>query len=143
MTPPRKHKSTVAVLVGAAIGNGISYAVLFVCGFFFLWYLVACGVPADQAYTKAHESTGYLGFAHTVAFVCLVPGGIWTAKLSHEEALMRNALIAGLAISALTLLAYFMPYELPAPNWSRVVAVFTPILAYLVGARIHARKSAA
>lgn len=142
MTPLQKHRSTVAVLIGAAVGNGISYAVLFVCGFFFLWYLVASGVPADQAYVKAHESTGYLAFAHIVAFACLLPGGVWTAKLS-QVAPVRNAFIAGLVVSALTLLAYFMPYDLPAPNWSRAVAVLCPIFAYLVGAHLHGRKSAA
>lgn len=137
-----KNSATVAVVIGAAIGNGLAYAVLFVSGLVFVWYLVACGVPAELAYMRAHESVGYLIFAHTLAVASLVPGGYWTARLSSTSRI-RNAVLAGLIVCTLTLLAYLMPYDIPAPWWSRVAAILSPLPAYLIGAVLHNRKSAA
>jgi hypothetical protein len=72
--------SAMAILLGAAIGNGIAYAVLSVCGVVFLWVLTAQGVPAQELYVRAYQSNSYLLFAHVVGLVCLLPGGYWGAR---------------------------------------------------------------
>ena len=128
-----KVGGSVAVLLGAAIGNGISYAVLFICGLVFLWVLTAQGVPTQELYSRAYQSNSYLIFAHIVGLVCLLPGGFWTARLSRERPLF-NALLAGLLISALALTQNLAPYNLPIPLWSRIASAVIPIPAFLLGA---------
>ena len=56
---------------------------------------------------------------------------------------LRVIVLAGLIVCTLTLLAYLMPYDTPAPSWSRIVAILSPLPAYLIGAVLHNRKSAA
>lgn len=123
----------VAIVIGAAIGNGLSYAVLFVSGLFFLWALVAGGIPGNEAYARAYDSMAYLLFAHTVGFLCLLPGGAWTAKLSKRSCI-RNAAIAGGMVAVVALLSNLVPYYVPIPFWSRVASVLLPIPAYVMGA---------
>jgi len=135
-----KPHTAIAVVIGAAIGNGLSYAVLFVSGTVFLWVLVLSGVPANDVYSRAYESTPYLLFAHTLGFAFLVPGGIWAAKLSYHSHL-RNALLAGLLVALFTLLSNFVPYYLPIPWWSRTLSVVAPIFAFLLGALLQRRAA--
>jgi len=125
--------SSAAVLLGAAIGNGIAYAVLFVCGLVFLWVLTAQGVPTQELYTRAYKSNSYLIFAHAVGLVCLLPGGYWTARLSRERPFL-NALLAGILVSALALIQNLVPYNLPIPFWSRIASAVIPIPTFLLGA---------
>jgi len=135
-----QFRSAVAVFVGAAVGNGLAYAVLFTAGLVFLWYLVATGVPGNEVHAKAHQSTGYLLFAHILAFACLLPGGYWTARLSAKSSL-RNAAFAGLIVCTLTFLAYLVPYDLPAPWWSRLVGILAPLPAFVLGAALYKRAA--
>lgn len=132
--------SATAVLVGAAIGNGLSYAVLFVFGLLYLWVLVAQGVPGNDAYARAYESMPYLVFAHLVGFLCLVPGGVWAAKLSSNSHI-RNAALAGLLVAVFALLGNLVPYYLPVPVWSRVASVLLPLPAFLLGAVLQRRAA--
>jgi hypothetical protein len=135
-SPQRGPSAGTAVVIGAAVGNGLSYAVLFTCGLVFLWVLVFSGIPANDAYAKAHESTAYLLFAHSLGFACLVPGGVWTAKLSLDSH-VRNALWAGVLVSLFAFLANFVPYYVPIPWWSRIASVALPVPAFLLGALLH------
>jgi hypothetical protein len=130
---PKANSSSTAILVGAAVGNGVSYAVLFLMGLVFLWVLAAQGVSQQELYARAYQSTGYLVFAHVVALVCCAPGGLWSARLGPDKP-YRNALLAGSIVSALALSANLMPYELPIPLWSRVASVIIPLPAFLLGA---------
>ncbi len=123
----------VAIVIGAAIGNGLSYAVLFVFGLIFLWTLVAGGIPGNEAYVQAYESTAYLLFAHAVGFLCLLPGGAWTAKLSGRSCI-RNAAIAGCLVAVVALLSNLVPYYVPIPFWSRLASVLLPVPAFVMGA---------
>jgi hypothetical protein len=135
---PVGHK--VAIVIGAAIGNGLSYAVLFICGLVFLWTLVAKGIPGNEAYTQAYKSVAYLLFAHTVGFVCMLPGGAWTAKLS-VRCCKRNAAIAGSLVAVLTLLSNLIPYYVPIPFWSRLLSFLLPIPAFVAGAMWQTRTA--
>jgi hypothetical protein len=128
-----KVGSSAAIAFGAAVGNGIAYAVLSGCGLVFLWALVAQGVPTQELYSRAYQSNFYLIFAHVVGLGCLVPGGYWTARLSREGP-FRNAWLAGLLISVFSLAQNLVPYNLPIPFWSRIVSVAIPIPAFLLGA---------
>jgi hypothetical protein len=136
------NKSTPAnllvVLIGASIGNGISYAVLSVSGLAFVWVLAAGGVPAQEIYSRAYQSTGYLIFAHLLGLICLVPGGYWTARFSTERQL-GNAVFAGILLSLFSLLQTFVPYNTPIPLWSQLASVLIPVPAYLLGAYIWRR----
>ncbi len=132
------YRHVTAVVIGAAIGNGLSYAVLFALGLVFLWVLAWQGVPVAELYARAYASTPYLLFAHVVGFACLLPGGVWASKLSASSH-HRNALLAGLLVAFLGVLANLLPYELPIPLWSRVATVFLPVLAFPLGARLHKR----
>jgi hypothetical protein len=129
-------KPSTAVFIGAAIGIALSYVVLFVFGLIFLWTLVAQGVPGNESYARAYESTPYILFAHLVGFLCLLPGGLWTARLSANTS-VRHALYAGLLVTLFALISNLVPYYLPIPFWSRVASVLLPVPAFLLGARLH------
>jgi hypothetical protein len=131
-----KPTAAIAVVVGAAVGYGLSYAVLFTSGLVFLWGLVFSGIHPNEAYAKAYESTAYLVFAHMIGFACLVPGGLWAAKLSQSSA-TRNAFAAGVVVIFFAALANLVPYYLPIPYWSRVVSLLAPVPAFLLGAYMH------
>lgn len=122
-----------AIVIGAAIGIGLNYVVLFVFGLIFLWLLVAGGISGTEAYVKAYESIAYLLFAHTVGFLSLLPGGAWTAKLSGRSRIL-NAAIAGSLVAVVALLGNFVPYDVPIPFWSRLASVLLPIPAFVMGA---------
>lgn len=124
---------TTAVLVGAAVGTGISYAVLFLSGLVFLWVLATQGVPTQELYSRAYQSTPYLAFAHALGFLCLVPGGYWSARLSKSKPLL-TAVLAGCLVAAFTLLTNLIPYELPIPLWSRIASVVSAVPAFWLGA---------
>ncbi|MFT3735286.1 MAG: hypothetical protein QM776_09705 [Rhodocyclaceae bacterium] len=130
----------VAIVIGAAIGNGISYTVLFIMGLVFLWVLAMQGVPAQETYMQAYQSVPYLVSCHTIGFLCLIPGGYWSARLSRNRHLMTAALAGGLVV-LFALMANLLPYELPVPFWSRVVSVVASIPAYLLGAKLWQRRT--
>jgi hypothetical protein len=143
MTPEpllRPVGSVSAVVIGAAIGNGLSYAVLFTMGLVFLWALVARGVPGHEAYGRAYESTWYLVFAHSGGFLCLVPGGLWAARLSARSH-VRNAALAGVLVTLFALLGNVVPYYLPVPLWSRIASVLLPVPAFVLGAYLQRRAA--
>jgi len=135
---PEPDSSQTAVLVGAAVGNGVSYAALFLMSLVFLWVLRAQGVAPQELYVRAYQSTGYLLFAHAVAFLCCAPGGYWSARLGPARPYL-NAALAGSIVSALALSANLMPYDLPIPLWSRIASVVIPLPAFLLGARWQRR----
>lgn len=128
-----------AVLIGAAIGNGIFYAVISVLGMGYFWLLVLQGVPTEQLYVHAYASTPYLVVAHAVGFVCMVPGGYWSARLSPNAG-TATALWAAAAMAALATLDYVAPYEFPIPGWSRVVSLLGPFPAFWLGAVLWTRE---
>lgn len=129
-------KPTVAVLLGSAVGIALSYVVLFVSGLVFVWALVWNGVPENESYARAYESTVYLAFAHVLGFACMLPGGLWAARFS-ERAHTRNAAIAGLLVALFALTANLVPYYLPVPFWSKVASAVLPIPAFILGAALH------
>jgi hypothetical protein len=137
--PGQSTSGAAAVMIGAAIGIGVAYAVLFVCGLIFLWVLVAQGVPAADTYARAYESTRYLVFAHAVGFLCGVPGGYWSARLSAARPL-RSAVLSGALVVLFTFLQNLIPYYLPVPLWSRTVAVLVPLPAFVCGAWLWLRR---
>jgi hypothetical protein len=139
---PVARKFLTAVLIGAAIGNGIAYAVLWVVSIGFLWLLTLQGVPTEELYVRAYASTPYLVFAQAVAFVCLLPGGYWSARLSPSNG-TAAALWAAFVMTALVALEYIAPYQLPIPAWSRVLSLLSPFPAFWLGAVIWHRKDAA
>jgi hypothetical protein len=122
-----------AVFIGAAVGNGISYAVLFLSGLVFLWALATQGVPTQELYSRAYQSTPYLLFAHTLGFLCLLPGGYWSARLSKDKPLL-TASLAGCLLAAFTLSTNLIPYELPISLWSRIASVVESVPAFWLGA---------
>jgi ABC-type methionine transport system permease subunit len=133
-------KPSTAVFIGAAIGMALSYVVLFIFGLIFLWTLVAQGVPGNESYARAYESTPYLVFAHLVGFLCLLPGGLWIARLSAHTSI-RHALYAGLLVALFSLIGNLVPYYLPIPFWSKVASVLLPVPAFILGARLHTRAA--
>ena len=128
-----------AVLIGASIGNGIAYAVLAALVMGYFWLLVLQGVPTEELYAHAFASTYYLAFAHAVGFVCLLPGGYWSARLSPDSG-TTDALWAGAIVAALASLDHLAPYELPTPTWSRLVSLLAPFPAFWLGAALRARE---
>ena len=123
----------MAVLIGAAIGAGVAYVVLSLCSLVFVWVLFGQGVPSANIPATVYQSTGYLGFAHAIAFLCGLPGGYWSARLSTSRAL-RNVILGGILVSLFTLLLNLVPYYVPIPLWSRVMSLLTPVPAFIVGA---------
>lgn len=132
--------AATAILIGVAIGTGTAYAILSLSGLVFLWILTTQGVPAQQLYVRAYQSTGYLLLAHALGFLCELPGGYWSARLSNIRP-ANNALLAGLLGSALAFAQNLTPYELPVPVWSRIVSIVVPVPAFLLGALWQRRKS--
>lgn len=130
-----KPVNLLVVLLGAAIGNGIAYAVLSISGLVFVWILAAEGVAAQELYARAYQTTWYLIFAHLLGLLCLVPAGYWTARFSKERA-VGNAARAGSLIALLSLLQILVPFNLPIPIWSQMASVLVPTPAYLLGAYI-------
>ena len=47
-------RPVTAVLIGAAVGNALSYVVLLIFGLVFLWVLVAHGVPGNESYARTY-----------------------------------------------------------------------------------------
>lgn len=131
--PSRSAGNVIAVLVGAAIGAGVAYVVLSLCSLVLVWVLFAQGVPSADIPARAYEATGYLAFAHVIAFVCGLPGGYWSARLSASRWL-RNAILGGVLVSLFTLLLNLVPYYVPIPLWSRAMSLLTPVPAFIVGA---------
>jgi hypothetical protein len=133
-------RHSVAVLIGAAIGNGIAYGVLAVCSLIFLWVLTAQGVPIQDLYSRAYQSDTYLIFAHLVGLACLMPGGYWAARLSRGRTTL-NVSLAGSLVSIFALLENVTPYIAPIPLWSRVASVAIPVPAFILGALYWRRAS--
>jgi hypothetical protein len=133
-------RPTSAVLISAAIGIALSYVILFIFGLIFLWVLVVQGVPANQSYARAYESTSYIVFAHGVGFLCLLPGGLWTAKLSSSLPI-RNAAVAGVLVAVFAAIGNLIPYDLPIPFWSRIASILLPVPAFICGALLQHRGS--
>jgi hypothetical protein len=125
--------SLTAILVGFSVGNGVSYFFLYVFATAFLWVLAAQGVPSQELYSRAYQSTAYLIFAQSVALLTIIPGGYWCARLSPRNA-MVNALLAGLLLSLFAFAQLLIPYEVPNPTWSRIASVVIPVPAFLLGA---------
>jgi hypothetical protein len=143
--PPPEQASRprlTAVLIGAAIGNGIAYAVLAVIGLGFLWLLRLQGVPIEELYVRMFASTPYLVLAHTAALICMLPGGYWSARLSPSKG-TAAALWAAVLMAAFAALDLIAPYELPLPAWSRPVSLLSPFPAFWLGAVIWYRRDAA
>lgn len=130
---PLPRGRVTAVVVGAAVGSGVSYAVLFVSCQVFLWILAAQGVPTQALYAQVCESTPYLVFAQSLGFLCLVPGGYWSARFCSTSP-VRTALLSGCLVAAFALLSNLMPYELPTPLWSRIASAVLPVPAFCLGA---------
>lgn len=123
---------SMPVLLGFCIGNGASYAALYISGLVFLWVLVAQGVAPDQVYARAYESTPYLIYAHILGFVTTATGGYWTARLSSTNPL-RRTLFAGILMSVFVVAQLAIPYDLPIPWWSQLASVLIPIPAFIAG----------
>jgi hypothetical protein len=123
---------TMPVLLGFCIGNGASYAALYLSGLVFLWVLVAQGVAPEQVYARAYQSTPYLVYAHILGFLTTMPGGYWTARLSSGSP-VRRTLLASALMSAFVVAQLAIPYDLPIPWWSQIASVVTPIPAFIAG----------
>jgi hypothetical protein len=136
--PRPEVRASAAVLIGAAVGSALSYVVLFIFGLVFLWVLVAQGVPGNESYARAYESTTYLAFAHAVGFICLLPGGYWASRLSQRRH-SRNAALAGAMVAVFAVIGNLVPYYLPVPLWSRIASIILPIPAFLLGAWLQRR----
>jgi hypothetical protein len=135
--PTRDNQSqcspVTAILLGFSIGNGVSYAFLYIFGTVFLWILSAQGVPSQELYSRAYQSTEYLILAQSVALLTIIPGGYWCARLSPKNHI-ANALIAGLLLSLFSFVQLLIPYDVPNPTWSRIASVVIPVPAFLFGA---------
>ena len=132
--------SASAVFVGAAVANGTCYAVLLISGNIFTWILTGQGVPSHELYARVYQSSAYLVFGHALGVLCCVPGGYWSARLGPEKPYF-NSLVSASIVVLLTLAAFFVPYELPIPFWSRVVSVGAPFAGFLVGAHWWRRRN--
>jgi len=119
-------------LIAFVIGVGASYSALYLSGLIFLWVLVAQGVPPEQTYARAYESTPYLIYAHTLGFVTTSVGGYWAARLSPNQAL-RVTVKAGLLASAFAFAQLSLPYDLPIPWWSQLASIAIPLPAFIAG----------
>jgi hypothetical protein len=91
------------------------------------------GVPTQELYSRAYQSTPYLVFGHALGFLCLLQGGYWSARLSKDKPLLTAALAGGL-LAAFSLLTNFLPYEFPIPLWSRIASVVESVPAFWFGA---------
>ncbi len=131
---PEGSFSLVAVLIGAAVGNGILYAVSSTTALIFLWCLAFHGVSPESLYLKLCESTGYLVLEYVLSLLCLISGGYWSAKLGPQSP-YRHALASGTVFTLLTVIHFFYPFEIPHPIWSRPLLLVTTIPAFLLGAR--------
>ena len=121
-----------AILVSAVIGNGTAYTILLLLGLAYAWVLLLTGVPIQELYAREAQSVGFLAFAHVVGFACLVPGGVWSARISPATPSF-TAVMAGLLVSIFAISQFLVPYETPVPMWSRVASVVLPIPAFLLG----------
>ncbi|MTW09379.1 hypothetical protein GM658_02095 [Pseudoduganella eburnea] len=130
---PARGNSGTAVLVGAAVGIGISYTVLTVVGIIFLWVLTLQGVSLQDLYARAYQSTAYIAFAHVFGVLCHIYGGYWSARLASRKPL-ATALFAGAVVAVFTAITNLMPYELPIPLWSRIAGVLAPMPSFALGA---------
>jgi hypothetical protein len=137
---PLPSRAGVAIVIGAAIGNGIAYAVLFVLSLAFVWVLTLQGVKAPELYVRMGQSTSYLVLAHAAGFVSLLPGGYWSARLNPNRPLLAATGAGGIVV-ALTIASFLLPYDLPLPLWSRVTSVVDVIPAFVLGALWRRRSS--
>lgn len=132
--------SGTAALIGAAIGNGISYAVLYVITIIFLWVLTWQGVSVQDLQVKLYQSMAFLVVAHSVGFLCLIPGGYWSARLRPQKP-MATALLAGGIVAMFTAITNILPYEDTTPVWSRIVSVVSIFPAFAFGAALWQRSN--
>lgn len=132
---PKKSVRLTAmpIVIGFCIGNGASYAILYVSGLAFLWILVAQGVTPQHAYAQAFQSNSYLLYTHALAFFATAFGGYWTARLSQRDPVW-HALFAGVGMLLFGVVQFAVPYELPVPSMSRLITIVSPVPAFLFGA---------
>ncbi len=80
-------------------------------------------------------------FASAVAFMCYIPGGYWSARLSQSNPLV-TALLAGAIVGAFSAITNLMPYELPIPTWFRIAGMVVPLPSFALGAVLWRRVAA-
>jgi hypothetical protein len=91
--PPRSGVNTqrpepsgmTPILVGAAIGAGASYVLLTLSGLAFFWLLAVQGVPSQELYARAYQTTWYVLAAYMVSAGCYAFGGYWTSRLASTH----------------------------------------------------------
>jgi hypothetical protein len=147
-TPPTSHipdpeltgSSATAIIIGAAIGIGIAYLVLSPIDQAYFWILTFQGVPTDALYARAFQNTPYVVVTHVIGFVCCMPGGFWSARLSRRNP-VRNAILAGIAITVFTAIQSIVPFPVPVPMWSQWATILIPLPAFFAGGFLWQRSA--
>ena len=124
---------TTAVLIGAAVANGVWYAVGYCYSQGWIWALFLQGVAIEALEVRYMESVAAISIAHVLGFACMMPGGYWAARLCTGHPYLSAVLAGGLFL-VFTAMQFVLPYEMPVPNWSRALSLLLPIPAFLLGA---------
>ena len=139
-TPAREPSNREPIWIGAAIGMGSSYTVAYAIMFTYMWILTFQGIPSNEMYLYTAQSTPYLLLCDLFAFACFMLGGHWSARLSRAHP-MRNALMAGIAISVFGVIGGLLPYDTGVPLWQRALGFFVTIAGFAAGANQYLRRN--
>ena len=129
-----------AVIIAAAVGNGILYFAASVLAWAYMWHLSAQGATGMDLYLPLYQSTGYLLVAHVIGVFAMLTGGYWCARLSNDRRLFRAAM-AGLIIVVQVILHLTSPHGQPYPFWTCVASLVMPIPVYVAGAMLWRRPA--
>ena len=97
----RPLRPATAVLVGAAVGNGMGYASSYLTSMAILWALVKLGMTAQDAHRWMSSSPATLAPLTLVGLWGLAFGGYWTARLQPMTP-FKSAGLAGILMMTLT-----------------------------------------
>jgi len=139
--PRARRLSATAIFIGFAIGNGASFAVLYLSALALFWVLALQGAQPHDLYPRAYQSHAYLAFAHTAGFATTAIGGYWCARLAPRGGVL-NAALAGILLSVFVFAQMMIPYDRTViPGWSRALSLLLPVPAFICGALLRRSRA--
>jgi hypothetical protein len=131
--PDRGRSLLAVVTAGFLLGTGLAFTVQTLSGVVLTWLLVSSGVRTEDLYSAMAESPGINLWAHLLNVAAVMCAGAATAWLKPEAPIATASWLGGVMV-AFVVLQFAVPYDYPAPLWSKVLTLITPIPSAIGGA---------
>jgi len=131
----------MVVTASFLLGTGLAFTLQMLSGVVISWLLVGGGVRTDDLYYAMADSALINLWAHLLNVVAVLCAGATIAWL-RPEAPAPCALWVGGAMVVFVAAQFAVPYENPAPLWSKALALLTPVPSALAGVWFWNRREA-